>query len=95
VAARLHPWCNLWADETGHPVCQAGATNLPNVPRCNALARRHFEARSVLTCASRAVPDWCHSDKLLGNGPQYPFTAEYSGLADYFENRTAVMPYCE
>jgi hypothetical protein len=95
IAARLHPWCQLWVDEDRNHVCQTGSMNLPNVPRCEALARRGAEARSRLSCTSRAMPPWCRQPALLGDGPQYPYTGVWLPLGHIRQDPTVGGTYCD
>lgn len=94
IAARSHSWCQLWADENYDLVCQTGDLNVPNVPRCEGLARSGFEAQSKLLCVSRTSPRWCRFPRLLGGGPQYPF-GEYTGPGYRIGNPTVVGVHCE
>ncbi len=95
LAARMHPWCQLWVDENYRHVCQSGTLNIPNLPRCETLVRRGFVARSKLSCANRSMPGWCRSPALLGDGPQYPYPRDYVGPGYRLGNPTVVGPYCE
>jgi hypothetical protein len=92
VAARMHPWCSLWADTGGQLVCQSGDSNVEGVPRCESVL--NLETPEVLNCVSQRPPEWCRSAELLGYGPQYPFEGEQIGLGFQHRDPTVVGPYC-
>jgi len=94
VAARLHPWCDLWADDQSNLVCQSGALDIGNVPRCDTVMHAPAAPRSKLYCVKRNVPGWCRQAQLLGNGPEYPFKGPFAMPGNVIRNPTVVGAYC-
>jgi hypothetical protein len=95
IAARLHPWCEIWADERMRPVCQSGNVAGLHLRQCGPLARQGFEAPTRLQCVRRSVPSWCEEAGLLGNGPEYPYSGTMIMLGYTTGPATVVGVYCE
>jgi hypothetical protein len=94
IAARQHPWCEMWADSTYEPVCRSGAIDAPGIPECRTRARRRPASSGKLICVKRAVPRWCEATAMLGEGPEYPFGGDYTGPGYAIGDATVVGVYC-
>jgi hypothetical protein len=82
LAARRHPWCEIWGDETAllrtPPVCSE-TTDIQGVPKCAPLAQKGYKIKGALYCAKIGEVEmvnrfWCRGMRGKGYGPSYPLT---------------------
>lgn len=61
LAARLHPWCEEWADSgTETIVCSNASTS--NIA-CDEKAKAGFRSKNRLYCAKWRLPQWCQEGR--------------------------------